>query len=474
MTVDKTIRVNSKKRVIKLGKGCYRFEYAPGSIFEERASFRAWSAPSPRAFQKVLKSGKTVKIIDSGLIINIKNDQKKFTKTNLRITDKNKKPVWQPGQTDNENLGGVHLGLDYMHRALIPKGVHPATTAYHDNSNRWLYWRYLMDADKSPLTAANYRAKGLDEIIAETPAGKLPAYIKNILKERAKFPPGFLSRSGYFLYNDSGQPVIDPKQDWPVARRQTAENQDLYFTYYGQDFKKGLKDYQTLFGKCNMLPRYTLGLWYSRYPTFKEDKLRQCVAEFEKYKLPLDMLVLDLEWHKHGWCGWDWDKRHIFQPQRFLDFLKKKKIHITLNTHPNAIPVKDSRFKKFMKAAGLDYEKAVKPGQSEFEDFDLADKKQADAYMNVLHKPVQDQGIDFWWIDGAAPLHKEKSFEHQFMTGHVYYDHIKKNYPEIRPTVFTRAPGLGAHRYGINFTGDTWAHWEVLANQVEHTLRAGH
>ena len=35
---------------------------------------------------------------------------------------------------------------------------------------------------------------------------------------------------------------------------------------------------------------------------------------------------------------------------------------------------------------------------------DLADKKFAQLYMDVLHKPALDMGMAFWWQDGNVPF----------------------------------------------------------------------
>ena len=47
------------------------------------------------------------------------------------------------------------------------------------------------------------------------------------------------------------------------------------------------------------------------------------------YDIPLDVLVIDMDWHytepgKGGWSGWTWNKRLFPDPGRLLADLKKE------------------------------------------------------------------------------------------------------------------------------------------------------
>ena len=57
------------------------------------------------------------------------------------------------------------------------------------------------------------------------------------------------------------------------------------------------------------------------------------------YDIPLDVLVIDMDWHytepgKGGWSGWTWNKRLFPNPGRLLADLKKEGVKLTLNLHP--------------------------------------------------------------------------------------------------------------------------------------------
>jgi alpha-glucosidase (family GH31 glycosyl hydrolase) len=104
--------------------------------------------------------------------------------------------------------------------------------------------------------------------------------------------------------------------------------------------------------------------------------------------------------------------------------------------------------------------------------FNLADKHQAEVFMNVLHHPLIDQGVDFWWIDGGRGSCQMPGLNAQMWTNHVYYE-FTQEHTNKRGFVFSRYGGWGNHRYPGLFTGDTYSDWEVLAQEVPYTANGG-
>lgn len=103
--------------------------------------------------------------------------------------------------------------------------------------------------------------------------------------------------------------------------------------------------------------------------------------------------------------------------------------------------------------------------------FDMADKRQAKIFMNVLHAPLMREGVNFWWIDGAgsAPI---DGLDGQLWTNKVYYD-FTRALTKKRALILSRYGGWGNERYPILFTGDTFSEWPMLAFQVGFTARGG-
>ncbi len=158
--------------------------------------------------------------------------------------------------------------------------------------------------------------------------------------------PGVLSRSGYFFFDDSNTPLMNPKTNWVVARNDIG-GQDWYFFAYGHDYPHALKEFSELCGKIPMVPRYSLGIWMTdlnfeyvkgsdllaKYH-FTSVDLQNEVDRFRGEGLPLDVLVLDFGWHNFGWQGgYDWSG--VFKdPSEFLKKIHQEGIHVTVNDHP--------------------------------------------------------------------------------------------------------------------------------------------
>jgi hypothetical protein len=472
--------VQDHARFTCLAPGLVRMEYSPSGRFEDRNSVRISQRPAAVAFADT-RAGDQGCVLSTGRLRLVYRGGP-FAAHSLRAEAvATGQTVWTPASVDHENLGGVHVSMDYAKPGMLPEGVHPATVEHHHVGIDQSLWTFHGRLHSEPALAVGDGGNLptlFDEVLATRPFASLPAALQELMRERWKFPPGILSRAGFFLYNDTPSPRMDPETGWVANPTAEEGYQDLYLFYYGADFKQALADYRLLFGATPLLPRYALGLWYSRYPTFNQAEIHQLVDTFEKHDLPLDVFVLDLEWHKRGWHGFDWDTEHIPTPGQLLGFLRERGIHTTFNVHPGAVHTEDAKFDEFLAEAGLACDRAtVRPdyrGDLTFSGFDASVPRHAKAFMDVFHKPVQDQGMDFWWIDGDCPVREIPGLERQLWTNHIYYSHIRDHYPDRRPMIFSRTPGLGGHRYPFHFTGDTWSYFETLKNQVEQTLRAGH
>lgn len=471
---------SNNTRISRLAKGLFRFQYSPSNSFSESCSIRIPHRPKELDFESLQEDEKTWSACADQVEIHLVKDGESFNASNLWVQDRSGHKIWDPSSVDHQNFGGAHTSLDYMKKGFIPKGVHPATCDHHQNDssfNLWSFHNRLHSVDQGAIGDGSNMPKLFDEVLASTPEKDFPPLLRELLDERQKFPPGVLSASGYFLYNDSPSPLYNPEQEWLSDEQREEGALDLYLFVYGDDRQLAMEQHQTLFGASPLAPRYTFGLWYSRYPTFSEKEIYELKDQFDEHDLPLDVFVFDLEWHKRGWFGFDWDTDHIPHPDQLLGDLNAADIHTTFNVHPDRIPVEDSRFDAFLEKAGISVDKSsIEPdykGSITFGDFDLSQRSHAEAFMDVLHKPIQDQGVDFWWIDGHSNNQRD-DLDNAFWTNHIYHQHIKNNFQDRRPLIFSRTAGFGSHRYALHFTGDSWSTWEALHTQVEYTLRAGH
>ena len=191
-------------------------------------------------------------------------------------------------------------------------------------------------------------------------------------------PPGILSRSGYFLLDDSRSPVWTADHSW-IEPRAVRDGQDLYLLVYGKDYARALKAFSELSGPIPMIPRWAFGSWITdlnyeylpgtelvdRYQYTDED-VRKVVTRFRDAGFPLDVLVLDFAWHNLGWKGsYDWSP--IFHdPSGFLSWARSLGLKVALNDHPGygtepVLSNEDSRTALVRERLGL-----IMPGKPSF------------------------------------------------------------------------------------------------------------
>lgn len=478
--------VDGTARFALMADGLARMEFNAEGRFEDRPGSRIGTRPLPVAFKRIERSGHEVRLVGRFITVLYKPDGKPFSGKNLKVVmTEGARLIWKPGQVDRKNLGVALPSMDYAHRTTVPTTVAPATTAYYPDRSVWVHilWEQFREAwfgrPKSEVPEKEWNELNMYERLAVTPEAELPPKARELIRGVRTLPPGPLSRSGYFLYDDSAQAVVNP--DGTLESRRESKSLDYYLLCYGHDMKVGLELFVKLFGLPPLMPRYMLGLWYSRWQTPDQAGLEQTIGDFEKHDLPLDMVVLDLPWHKHNWFGFDWNTKHIPDPDALLALFRRKRIHTTTNVHPGMLCMEDEGFPEFQRQAGLEIREeeklknhsALEPGETGYGAYDIAIPRQAEAYFNVFHKPLLDQGVDFWWIDGYGPIPGNHGVNGLLWTNHLYTDYMRRKYPARRPMIFSRTASFGGHRYPAHFTGDTFAHWEVLANQVEQTIRAG-
>lgn len=283
--------------------------------------------------------------------------------------------------------------------------------------------------------------------------------------------PGIFSRSGWAVLDDSASMILNDAnlpEDRPVDRVQ-----DIYFFAYGSDFATGLRDFYTLTGRPPLLPSWALGLWWSRWEKYNADDLLRIVGEFEAHRLPLSVLVIDMDWHiieneyHGGWTGYTWNRAFFPDPEGFFKQIHAKGIRACLNLHPakGCYPHEDA-YEAFATFMGMD------PASKQPVLFNPADPKFLEGYFKFLHHPHEAIGVDFWWIDWQQG--KKTPFsdvDPLWVLNHLHSADLARD-GQRRPFTFSRWCGAGAHRYPVGFSGDTYRTWRSLRYQVEFTARA--
>jgi len=282
----------------------------------------------------------------------------------------------------------------------------------------------------------------------------------------AALDEGILSRAGWAMFDDSRSVVFDPGDGW-VAPRPDHEAQDWYFFGYGHDYKRALADYTRFGGPIPLIPRFVLGAWWSRYWAYSAQDLKDLVRGFERHGLPLDVLVIDMDWHTpHGWTGYTWNRELFPDPPAFLRWVHDRGLRATLNLHPaEGVQPFEDVYPRFAEAMEVD------PATREPIPFRITDKEFARNYFELLHHPLEDDGVDFWWVDWQQGETSEmRGLDPLTWLNHLHFrDSTRRG---ERPMLYSRWGGLGNHRYYIGFSGDTYVGWPALQFQPYFTAAA--
>ncbi|MBN9387244.1 MAG: DUF5110 domain-containing protein [Chloroflexi bacterium] len=277
---------------------------------------------------------------------------------------------------------------------------------------------------------------------------------------------GLNSRDGWSVYDDSRRVLFNAADGW-VEPRQPHFQQDWYFFAYGHDYKAALQEYTRFGGGIPLIPRFVLGAWWSRYWAYSDKDLMNLVEDFDRHDLPLDVLVLDMDWHtKDSWTGYSWNRELFPDPEGFLRWVHDHGLRTTLNLHPaDGVQAFEDAYEGFARALGID------PAERQTIPFRITDKKFVQHYFEQLHHPMEEGGVDFWWMDWQQGETSEmKGLDPLPWLNHLHFlDSARRG---KRAMLYSRWGGLGNHRYHIGFSGDTHSAWEALQYQPYFTATA--
>lgn len=401
-------------RFTVISDGTLRLEYAPDGKFVDDKSFIAVDRLYPHVNYKVKAKGTWVEITTSKMKMRYKKDSGQFTDNNLVIESvKGAFPfTWKPGMQQKGNLKGTYRTLDGM------------------------------DGDTQTQTWVSDTKKG----------------------DKLKLEDGLLATDGWSLIDDSRGLLFDNDPDWDWAKERPAnEGQDWYFMAYGHDYKQALKDYTLFAGKMPLPPRYAFGYWWSRYWLYSDKEFRNLIDNFHTYQIPLDVLVVDMDWHytekgKGGWTGWTWNRDLFPNPQGFLKYLKQNNVKVTLNLHPaDGVAAYEEKYPEMAKDMGVD------PATKQTIPWVNSDKKfMKNMFKNIL-APMEKDGVDFWWLDWQQGMFdsKMKNLSNTWWINYAFFSDMEQR-RETRPMLYHRWGGLGNHRYQVGFSGDAVISWKSL------------
>lgn len=419
---DNVAYQDTNARFTVVTDGVVRMEWQPDGRFVDNMSQIAVERDYPACDYHVDSSDSLVTITTDKMQLRYRPGSGPFSADNLAITSGSGLPgnfEWRPGMKQTANLKGTTRTLDGL------------------------------DGDVQTQTWCTDMNQGDIRVLDD----------------------GLLARDGWTLINDSGSYLFDDDPEWPWVADRPEGGQDWYFMAYGNDYKKALRDFTVFAGRMPLPPRFAFGYWWSRYWAYSDSELRHLVDKFAAYDIPLDVLVVDMDWHytdpgRGGWTGWTWNESLFPDPAGFMSHLHDKGVKVTLNLHP---------------AEGFEPYEAAYPalaaalGKTDGSKIDWvnSDKPTIRAVFDTVLRPMERDGVDFWWLDWQQYLNDpvKTGLDNTWWINYCFFHDMEHNRPE-RALLYHRWGGLGNHRYQVGFSGDAVISWKSLDYQPYFTSTA--
>ena len=419
-----------------------RMEWAQDGVFEDRASLAVVNRALPVPAFTSVRSGEGVTIKTSKITLTYKGGR--FSPENLSVQFG--MGTWRPGMAPDGNLKGTTRTLD-------------GCLGFEKLSNR-----------------------------------------------ESELEDGILSRDGWALVDESSRHLLEavdtPWENW-VAERPEGDRLDWYLFAYGHDYTAALGDFVKIAGRIPLPPKYTLGYWWSRYWIYTDEEILDLGREMRERGIPMDVMIVDMDWHytyqdmqkrlgpddfgqRRGWTGYSWNRDLFPDPEGFLHDVHALGYRTALNLHPaSGIRPWEECYGPFVKdylSRTDDYDgpkdyvfgeepylyagnkqPVGQPGHLASVPYRMDQQEWADAYFGSVIRPLERQGVDFWWLDWQQWRESKyvKDLSNTFWVNYAFFRDKEINGTE-RPFIYHRWGGLGSHRYQLGFSGDTYDEWSVL------------
>ena len=269
---------------------------------------------------------------------------------------------------------------------------------------------------------------------------------------RVNLDKGLYSTDGFVSLDDSNNLEIDESG---FLVKPNANKVDIYLFMYKRDFGLCLKDYYTLTGYPELIPRYALGIWWNREKIYNEFDTYNLVKTFNRNNVPLSVLLLSEFWHikdKNDYnlykSGYSFNKELFPNPTEFIKKMHSLNVYVGVNIDPSeGIRREEERYINFAQSLNVADGITIP--------FNALDKNFMSLFVKHIIYNLTDQGVDLFWLDYLNDLQGINALSYYFNTA-------LRKYKEKRVLTFTRSPLVSPHRAGILYSGETLVSWDTL------------
>lgn len=262
-----------------------------------------------------------------------------------------------------------------------------------------------------------------------------------------------------------------------------------YYFIYGPHPDKVIDGYRALTGTAPLLPKWAYGYWHSHIGIQSQKEYLDLIGEFRSRKIPLDVLVQDLNyWVPYPWGSHKFDENRYPDPVAMIKKAHDEHVRYIISVWGMFQKGSDNWKELLDKGLLFKYNNCsfwTDKGTWYYNPFSPEGRK---VYWDQMNRNLFRKGVDGWWLDASEPeistpadpfLYKEV-MNNNLGTGARYlnayslmqtkgiYEEQRKTVPNKRAVILARSAFAGQQSYAtVMWTGDIAGTWDVFRKQIK-------
>lgn len=275
------------------------------------------------------------------------------------------------------------------------------------------------------------------------------AFSLDNLESISNLEKGLFSLDGFTSFDDSRTPLIDQNGNIMAPNY---KNLDTYLFIYNNDFGVGLRDYFNLTSLPPLIPRYALGVWWSKNESYSEKDIQSLVNSFRKNEIPFSVLLLGSYARDNtSNISFSFNKGIFPNPVALTNYLHKNNIFFGLKINTEgSISRQEAHFNDFLKIYNLEGDKDTP--------INVFNSNLMDGFLKGIINPLLNTGIDILWLDDKNKENMLRNFAMNYYLFKNFGLNINK-----RGLILSRNFGIVPHKYSILYSGETIISWKTLS-----------
>ncbi len=296
--------------------------------------------------------------------------------------------------------------------------------------------------------------------------------------------PFFMSTQGYGVFINEHRPITHWIGTRETCTHQIAIQADVidYYFFYGPDFKHILGAYTDLTGKPAMVPKWSFGVWISRWSYYSQEQVLKVAKLLREMEVPSDVIHIDAGWFEDEWaCDWTFSPERFPDPEGMFAALREMGFRVSLWQMPYVLE-QTHQFAD-AKASGVLAKRGgpfvwlfMFPGSP----IDFSNEAGVQWYKERLRK-VLEMGASAITVDFGEQIEPHLTFqEYDGTSMHNLYPLLynKAAFEAVAETkgegiIWARPAYAGSQRYPVHWSGDNSANYPNIQTSLRSGLSLG-